>query len=52
MKKVSADVPFCVSKAESSFNMNNRPHILQNCYDAILQNDGREIYFLDELTIK
>lgn len=52
MKKNSSEIPLCISRAEASYNMNNRPHIMMNCYDAILQNDAREIFFLDELNIK
>lgn len=36
MQKEEKDAPLCMSRAEASFNMNNRPHILMNCYDAIL----------------
>ena len=52
MKKQVDDIPQCVAKAEDSWNWNNRPHIMMNCYDAILFNDAREIYFLDNLMIK
>ena len=36
MQKQDDDLPKCVSRAESSYHMNNRPHILMNCYDAAL----------------
>jgi hypothetical protein len=52
LQKDIGEMPKCIARAESSYNENNRPHILMNCYDAIIQNDAREIYFLDRLNIK
>jgi hypothetical protein len=47
LEKSSDDIPKCLSRAEASYNENNRPHILMNCYDATIFNDAREIYFLN-----
>jgi len=52
LKKDIGEIPLCISRAEASYYENNRPHILMNCYDALMQNDAREIYFLDELFVK
>ena len=40
-----------MSRAEGIYETNNQPMILMNCYDAILQADAREIFFLSHLNI-
>ena len=50
--KTEGEVPQCMVRAENLYNFNNKPMILMNCYDAVMQNDAREIFFLDKLMIR
>lgn len=52
MEKTTDEIPRCISRSEANYNKNNVPMVLMNCYEAILQNDGREIFFLDNFQIK
>ena len=44
--------PTCIARAEGSFNVMNKPHIALDCIEAVMQNDAREVYFLDRFLIK
>ena len=39
-------------RSEDQWNFENKPMILMNCYDAVMQNDSREIFWLDGLMFK
>lgn len=52
LEKDASEIPRCLSRAEGTFNMDNKPYLLMNCYDAILQNDAREVFVLDFQQIK
>jgi hypothetical protein len=36
-------------RAENLYNFDNKPMILMSAFDAIMQNDAREIFWLDIL---
>lgn len=52
LKKKEGDVPECMVRAENMWNFQNKPMVMMNCYDAVMQNDAREIYWLDLLLIR
>jgi len=52
LQKKDDDFPKCLVRAESQYNFSNKPMVLMNCYEAVMQNDAREIFFLDQLLIK
>ena len=52
MEKNSVSIPRCIARSEIGYFQTDKPFMLMNCLQAILQNDSREIFFLDSLLIK
>jgi len=52
MDKNPPNDPRCLARAEVGYYETEKPFILMNCLDAILQNDSREAFFLDWLFIR
>jgi hypothetical protein len=52
LEKTSTSIPRCIARAEVGYYQSEKPFILMNCLDAILQNDSREAFFLNQLFIQ
>jgi hypothetical protein len=52
LQKKEGDVPMCMVRAENLYNFNAKPMVMMNCFDAVMQNDAREIFFLDKLMVR
>jgi len=52
VKKEEDGAPQCLVRAENLYNFDNKPVVMMNCYDAVMQNDAREIFFLDKLMVR
>lgn len=53
MEKGTTKPPRCVSKSERvDGEIMNKPYLFMSCFDAIIQNDAREVFILEHKTIK
>ena len=52
LEKSERKIPRCFASAESNFNVIPRPHLLMDCMNAMMMNDSREIYILQEYQIQ
>ena len=52
MDKNPPSEPRCLARSEVGYYETEKPFILMNCLDAILQNDSREAFLLDWLFIR
>jgi hypothetical protein len=52
LQKKDPEIPMCMIRAEALYNFNNKPMVLTNCYEAVMQNDAREIFYLEQLMVR
>jgi hypothetical protein len=52
LEKSSTGIPRCLARAEVGYYQTEKPMILMNALDAIIQNDSREIFYLDKLFVR
>ena len=52
MDKNPPNAPRCLARSEIGYYETEKPFILMDCLDAILQNDSREAFFLDYLYVR